>query len=64
MLGINWTALRPEIEKSVRTCEALERNRSMANPDELKMDESERLWWERVRARGALFYVVTKGLFF
>ena len=36
----------------------------MPHPDELKMDESERLWWSRVRERGALFYVVTKGLFF
>lgn len=36
----------------------------MPHPDELKMDEAERRWWERVRARGALWYVVTKGLFF
>ena len=36
----------------------------MPNADELKMDEGERLWWERVRARGALWYVVNKGLFF
>lgn len=64
MLDVNCTAPRAEIERSAQTREALERNRSMANPDELKMDESERLWWERVRARGALFYVVTKGLFF
>lgn len=36
----------------------------MAHPDELKMDEAERLSWERIRARGALWYVVSKGLFF
>jgi hypothetical protein len=36
----------------------------MPHPEELKMDVSERLWWERVRARGALWYVVTKGVFF
>ena len=64
MLDVNYSALRAEIERSARPREALERNRSMAYPDELKMDESERLWWERVRARGAFFYVVTKGLFF
>ena len=32
--------------------------------DELKMHEPERLWWERVRARGSLWYVVSKGLVF
>ena len=36
----------------------------MPNPDELMMDESEREWWERIRSRGALWYVVNKGLFF
>ncbi len=36
----------------------------MANPDELKMNESERLWWSRVRARGSLWYLVNKGLVF
>ena len=36
----------------------------MPTPDELKMDENERLWWETVRGRGAFWYVVTKGLFF
>jgi hypothetical protein len=33
-------------------------------PNEWMMDESERGWWERTRARGALWYVVTKGLAF
>ena len=28
------------------------------------MDEGERLWWERVRRRGALWYLVNKGLLF
>ncbi len=36
----------------------------MPDPEELKMDASERRWWEGVRARGALWYVATKGLFF
>ena len=36
----------------------------MPTVDELKMDETERAWWERVRARGALWYVVNKGLAF
>ena len=36
----------------------------MPTTDELKMDTTERQWWERVRSRGALWYVVTKGLFF
>jgi hypothetical protein len=36
----------------------------MGNPDELKMHEGERLWWERVRARGALWYLANKGLIF
>ena len=36
----------------------------MPTPDELKMDTTERVWWEGVRSRGALWYVVTKGLFF
>jgi hypothetical protein len=34
------------------------------NPDEIKMDEGERLWWERIRARGSLWYLVNKGLLF
>ena len=28
------------------------------------MAENERLWWERVRRRGALWFVVNKGLTF
>lgn len=36
----------------------------MPTVDELKMDGVERQWWERVRARGALWYVVNKGLAF
>ena len=32
--------------------------------EELKMHEPERLWWERVRARGSLWYIVSKGLIF
>lgn len=36
----------------------------MPNPDELKMSHDERLWWGRVRARGALWYIVNKGLLF
>lgn len=36
----------------------------MANPNELKMTEDERLWWSRVRARGSLWYLVSKGLVF
>lgn len=36
----------------------------MPTVDELKMDEAERLWWVRVRGRGALWYVVNKGLAF
>ena len=35
-----------------------------ANPNELKMNEKERLWWSRVRARGSLWYLVNKGLMF
>ncbi len=36
----------------------------MADPKEFKMDTSERLWWERVRRRGVLWFVVNKGLLF
>ncbi len=36
----------------------------MASLDELKMDADERRWWMRVRARGALWFVVNKGLLF
>lgn len=36
----------------------------MADPNEIKMDEGERRWWERIRRRGALWYVVNKGLLF
>lgn len=36
----------------------------MINPDEIKMGEIERSWWERVRGRGAMWYVVNKGLVF
>jgi len=28
------------------------------------MAENERLWWERVRRRGAMWFVVNKGLLF
>ena len=34
------------------------------NAQELKMDERERDFWGRVRRRGALWYVVNKGLVF
>jgi len=36
----------------------------VADPRDLKMDEAERLWWTRVRRRGALWFVVNKGLAF
>ena len=36
----------------------------VANPDEIVMDEGEKLWWESVRERGAFWYVVSKGLAF
>lgn len=36
----------------------------MPNPEELAMDEAERTWWAEIRARGALWYVVNKGLAF
>ncbi len=36
----------------------------MPHSDELKMNESERLWWERVRTRGAMWFLVNKGLLF
>ncbi len=36
----------------------------MADPSEFKMKESERLWWARVRRRGAMWFVVNKGLAF
>ncbi len=36
----------------------------MPHSDELKMNETERLWWERVRARGAMWFLVNKGLLF
>jgi hypothetical protein len=34
------------------------------NANEIKMDEEERDFWERVRSRGALWYLATKGLAF
>ena len=34
------------------------------NADEIKMARDERLWWERIRGRGAMWYVVNKGLLF
>ena len=36
----------------------------MADPRDFKMSEGERLWWERVRRRGAMWFVVNKGLIF
>jgi hypothetical protein len=36
----------------------------MSNSSEIKMSEDERMWWERVRARGAMWYLVNKGLLF
>lgn len=36
----------------------------VANVDEMKMNAAERLWWENVRRRGALWYLVNKGLLF
>lgn len=36
----------------------------MATAEEIKMHESERLWWQTVRQRGALWYLVSKGLLF
>ena len=34
------------------------------NAEELKMDEQERHYWERVRRRGSMWYLVNKGLLF
>jgi hypothetical protein len=36
----------------------------VATPEEIMMTANEMLWWERVRARGAFWYVVSKGLVF
>lgn len=36
----------------------------MADLREFKMGEAERLWWGRVRRRGAMWFVVNKGLAF
>ncbi|MAG30024.1 MAG: hypothetical protein CL908_03910 [Deltaproteobacteria bacterium] len=36
----------------------------MVNPEQIKMGEEERLWWECVRRRGAMWYVVNKGALF
>jgi hypothetical protein len=36
----------------------------VADPREFKMGEDERLWWESVRRRGAMWFVVHKGLVF
>ena len=36
----------------------------MANVHDLKTRVAEHAWWERVRARGALWYLVNKGLLF
>ncbi len=36
----------------------------MSDPHDFKMNESERVWWTRVRRRGALWFVVNKGLLF
>lgn len=36
----------------------------MPNPNELKMNPGERDWWTQVRERGALWYLVSKGLLF
>ena len=41
-----------------------ERGEPVPTIDELKMSEMEREWWERARGRGALWYVVSKGLAF
>ena len=34
----------------------------VADPRDFKMGEDERLWWERVRRRGVMWFVVNKGL--
>ena len=36
----------------------------VADPRDFKMGEDERLWWERVRRRGVMWFVVNKGLVF
>jgi hypothetical protein len=36
----------------------------VADPREIKMSETELLWWTRVRRRGAMWFVVNKGLAF
>jgi hypothetical protein len=45
---------------------ALEEGRGVevADPREFKMGAAERLWWEGVRRRGAMWFVVNKGLAF
>lgn len=34
------------------------------NANEIKMDEQERAFWERIRRRGSLWYLASKGLAF
>lgn len=34
------------------------------NPSELKMSPAERVFWEKVRRRGSMWYLVNKGLAF
>ncbi len=34
------------------------------NANELKMDESERVFWEKIRRRGSFWYLTSKGLTF
>lgn len=36
----------------------------MIQDDDLLMDEQELSWWGRVRMKGALWYIVSKGLVF
>jgi len=36
----------------------------LATPEDIMMTATEMLWWERVRGRGAFWYVANKGLAF
>jgi hypothetical protein len=40
------------------------RGGEVADPRDFKMCEDERLWWARIRQRGAMWFVVSKGLVF
>ena len=62
--AINRVWGRAEADEAAERRSAVRFGSALMNADEIKMDAEERAFWGHVRNRGALWYLVNKGLAF